>query len=324
MSGVRIAAFVLLLVALFMWAGEVLSRASGGTRRLASGEGVTLENGELVFWGPGKCHTCHAVGPRGTSVRGPNLGESVDGPDLALRAVERAHEREEALGRSMSPTDYLVESLTDPSAYVVQGYRDEMPAVHAPPISLGPDELASVVLYLQSIGGEPDASAVALPPEATVASRGEAEGWAWEPYLDGDPAAGRALFFDETGVAACATCHRVGDEGGRVGPELTEIAGTRTTRFIVEALLEPDASIAGGYETVLVETTTGLLVEGVLVRETADSVWIAGATGEQTALARTEIGRSRERETSLMPGNLAELLTVQQLHDLLAYLRTLR
>lgn len=324
MKGLRVTLFVLMLVALFMWAGETLDRASGGTRRVALGEGVTLANGESVFWGPGKCHTCHAVGPRGTSVRGPNLGASGDGPDLAIRAVERAATRAAELGRPVSPTDYLVESLVQPGAFVAPGYRDEMPIVYEPPISLGPDELASVVLYLQSIGGDPDPTAIHLPAEALASAGGGAETTPWEPYMDGDPEAGRALFFDETGVAACARCHRVGDEGGRIGPDLSEVAGTRPAPYIVQSLLDPGASIAGGYETLLVETTAGRILSGVPVRETADSLWLADATGAETPLARTDIARSRQEETSLMPDNLADLLTVRQLHDLLAYLATLR
>ncbi|MDH3734133.1 MAG: c-type cytochrome [Gemmatimonadota bacterium] len=324
MSGMRVVLFVLVLVGLFMWAGEVLNRASGSTRRAVSTEGVTLENGEIVFWGAGKCHTCHAIGPRGTSVRGPNLGESADGQDMAVRAIERAEARADELGRGMSPTEYLVESLTDPGVHVVSGYKNEMPVIYEPPISLEPDQLASVVLYLQSIGGQPDPAGIELPAAALAAGRGDDEQAAWEPYLDGDPALGRAMFFDEAGAAACSRCHVVAEEGGRVGPELTEIAGTRTARFIVESLLEPSASIAGGYETVLIETTVGVILDGVLVRETPDSLWLADATGEETILARRDVARSREQETSLMPENLADLLSVRDLHDLLAYLRTLR
>lgn len=324
MSGLRVGLFVLMLVGLFMWAGEMLNRASGSTSRVVATDGVTLENGEIVFWGPGKCHTCHAVGSRGTSVRGPNLGESADGADLAIRASERADERAAETGRGMSPTEYLVESLTDPGLHVVSGYKNEMPVIYQPPISLDPEQLASVVLYMQSIGGEPDAAAIDLPPEVHATVRGDAEATAWEPYLDGDPEIGRDLFFDEAGAAACSRCHVVGDEGGRVGPDLTEVAGTRTGQFIVEALLEPSASIAGGYETLLVETTAGMILDGVLVRETPDSLWLADATGEEIGLARQEVARSREQETSLMPENLAELLSVRDLHHLLAYLRTLR
>ncbi len=314
--------FVIVLVGLFMWAGEALTRASGGARPVVLGEGTSVENGDAIFWGPGKCHTCHAVGPRGRSVRGPNLGLSVDGDQMAVRAVERAQERTAALGRAMSPTEYLVESLTDPGAHLVQGYKDEMPVIYAPPISLDPDALISVVLYLQSVGGIPDPNAIALPPQARAVRRDERSPWA--PYLDGDSVRGRALFFDATGPTACVTCHRVGDEGGEVGPEITSVAGTRTVEFIVESILVPSASIANGYETTVIETTSGVIVDGVVRRETSDTVWLVTPTAEEIVLARTEIARSRVQETSLMPENMAEMLSVTELHDLLAYLRTLR
>lgn len=275
MSWLKVAAFVLVLVGLFVWAGETLTRASGDNRRVAPGEAVSVANGELIFWGPGKCSTCHAVGTRGTSVRGPNLGESRDGSIIAMRAIERAAERSAALGRSMTPTEYLVESLSDPSAHVVEGFKDEMPVIYKPPIALEPGQFTSVILYLQSLGGEPDRGLISLPADAQR-SAGAVSTAAWEPYLDGDPVRGRELFFDATGPAACGVCHRVDGEGGEIGPDLTQVAGTRTAQFIVESLLEPDANIAGGYEM------------------------------------------------SLMPGNLAEMLTVQEFHDLLAFLRTLR
>lgn len=320
----EIALFVLVLVALFVWAGEAVTRASGGERRAAPAEGVSVENGRLVFWGPGKCHTCHAVGSRGTSVRGPNLGASADGPPMAPRAVERARQRSGELGRELSPTDYLVESLTDPSAHVVTGYKDEMPAIHEPPIGLTPDQLVSVVLYLQSLGGEPDRAAIALPADTRRGHGGSETATGWEPYVAGDSARGRDIFFDPEGPAACGTCHRVGGRGGEVGPELTEVAGTRSAEFILESLLEPSARIASGYETLLVETADGRLLDGVVVRETADSVWLADATAERLGLARGEIARSRVQETSVMPGDLAESLSVRELRDLVAFLRTLR
>ncbi len=318
----EVALFVVILVGLFVWAGELVTRAAGSTGRSMIGEDVSVETGETLFWGPGKCHVCHAVGARGRSVRGPNLGASGEASAIAVRAEERARGRGEA-GEPMSPTDYLVESLTHPSAYVVEGFKDEMPVVHEPPIALGPDELTAVVLYLQSLGGEPDPAAVRLPPEVRR-RRARAAETAWEPYLDGDSARGRALFFDEAGPVACAKCHRVGDEGGEVGPELTAIAGTRTAQYIVESLVEPGETIAGGYETVAIETTDGRILDGVVRRETADSLWLVSATGEEHALAKADVARRRTQETSLMPDDLADNLSVRELHDLLAYLRTLR
>jgi putative heme-binding domain-containing protein len=320
----RVSLFVVVLVALFVWAGEVVSRASGSTRRAPPGAGVSLENGELLFWGPGKCHTCHAVGPRGRSVRGPNMGASADGEAMMLRAAQRARARSTASGREVSATDYLVESLVDPSAYLVPGFKDEMPIVYQPPIRLSPDELSSVVLYLQSLGGRPDPAAITIPREVRVRHQGAQAVAPWEPYLQGDSAAGRALFFDPDGRARCGRCHRVGDEGGDIGPELTVVAGTRTMQSIVESLLQPSASIPAGYETVLIETTDGRLLDGLVMRETVDTLWLVTALEDVVAVPLTEVVRRRRQETSLMPDDLADYLSVRQLHDLIAYLRTLQ
>lgn len=319
----KVSLFVVGLVALFVWAGEILSRASGDSRRMGPAEGVSVENGELIFWGPGKCHTCHAVGNRGRSVRGPDLGVSEDGESLMARAERRAAERSAALGREMSATDYLVESLVVPGAHVVEGFKDEMPEIHQPPIQLGPDELRSVILYLQGLGGEPDPAAIDIPVEVRRDRRAAAGAAQWQLYMEGDPARGRQLFFSEGGPVRCAGCHRVGEEGGEIGPELTAVAGTRTFRSIVESLLQPDASIPSGYETVLVETTDGRLIDGLVLRETADSLWLASALDEEYVVATADVARRQTQNTSLMPGDLAHRLTVRQFHDLLAYLRTL-
>ncbi len=319
----KVSLFVLTLVALFVWAGEVVSRASGSTRRVAPGEEITVANGELIFWDPGKCHTCHAVGTRGSSVRGPNLGNSANGDAMMIRAASRAIERSAVLGREMSATDYLVESLVDPSTHLVPGFKDEMPIVYAPPIRLDPDELTSVVLYLQSLGGQPDVALITVPPEVRLSYREAPAVVPWQPYLEGDSARGRELFFDPSGPTRCAGCHRIGEEGGNIGPELTSVAGTRTIQSIVESLVEPSASIPTGYETELIETADGRILDGLVIRETSDSLWLATALEEVHVLARAEVARRRTQETSLMPNDLADILSVRQLHDLVAYLRTL-
>jgi putative heme-binding domain-containing protein len=319
----KVSLFVLTLVALFVWAGEVVSRASGSTRRVAPGEEITVANGELIFWDPGKCHTCHAVGTRGSSVRGPNLGNSADGDAMMIRAASRASERSAALGREMSPTEYLMESLVDPSAHLVPGFKDEMPIVYEPPIRLDPDELTSVTLYLQSLGGQPDVALITVPPEVRLSYRDAPAEIPWQPYLEGDSARGRELFFDPNGPTRCAGCHRIGEEGGTIGPELTSVAGTRTIQSIVESLVEPSASIPVGYETELIETADGRILDGLVIRETIDSLWLATALEEVHVLAREEVARRRTQETSLMPNDLADILSVRQLHDLVAYLRTL-
>ena len=324
MAAVKISFFTVVLIGVFIWLGAGITRVSGEGASATLGEGLSVENGEQIFWGPGKCSTCHSIGTRGSNVRGPNLGESRQGPELAIRADERAAERVVALGHEVTGTEYLIESIAEPSAYVVDGFKDEMPRVYDPPIGLGPDQIASVIMYLQTIGGAPDPSAIVLPPVIREATSGTEGVEAWAPYLDGDSILGRALFFDLAGPAPCAKCHSVGSEGGDVGPDLSAIAGIRTAQFIIEAILEPSAEIAGGYESVLIQTTDGRILDGVIRRETQDSLWLVDGEGIESALAISAIARRRVQDTSLMPGDFAQLLTVAELHDLLSYLETLR
>lgn len=322
MAAFKVSFFTVFLIGLFIWSGGGVTRISGEGASAALGEGLSVENGEQIFWGPGKCSTCHSIGSRGSSVRAPNLGQSAIGPEIAIRAIERASERSAALGRELSGTDYLIESIANPSAFVVDGFKDEMPTVYEPPISLVPDQIGSVILYLQSQGGVPDPSAVVLPPEIRAAAGRSRDVEPWAPYMDGDSVAGRDLFFDLEGAAPCAKCHTIDGEGGDVGPDLTGVAGTRTAQFIVESILQPSNEIAGGYESVLIQTSDGRLLDGVIRRETEDSLWLATADGVEFALSTGSIARRATQELSLMPGDISEVLSVMNLHDLLAYLRT--
>jgi len=323
-----VAGFTVALVLVFVWIGEVVTRLSGeGDRRPAvavTAGNITPEAGESLFWGKGKCYTCHAVGSRGHAIRGPNQGESGPlGLPIGARAEERARERTRATGRPYTATDYLVESLVDPGAYVVAGYKNEMPNPLRPPISLTPDEVTAVVAYLQSLGGTVDVAAIRLP--AGLAARAaQAAGEEVGPYLPGDPAKGRALFFDPQSSAGCAKCHAVDGRGGHVGPELTGLAGTRDLRFIIESILEPSKVIASGYEPVLVVTTEGRYLTGVVKQEGPWGIEIADSQGEIHRIPRAQIQRKVPQQTSLMPGNFREILTVEEFFDLLAFLRTLK
>ncbi|MFQ5854851.1 MAG: c-type cytochrome [Anaerolineae bacterium] len=308
---VRVVIFTLVIVLIFVWIGQVLTDISGGGVTVVAAEGVNPEAGEAIYWGKGKCSTCHSVGSRGSAIRGANH------ENVAITAQERAAE----LGLS-SATEYLVQSIADPSAYVVEGYKDEMPLVYRPPIALKPDEIRAVITYLQSLGGEVDVAAIQLPDvilQAATAGAGEEP---FRPYLEGDPAAGEALFFDEASDVACGKCHTFDGRGGEVGPELTEVAGTRTLPYIIESILTPSAEIASGYEPVLLRTTAGKTINGVLRAEDETSLTIVTKEGEEIVVQKSDVARRAEDPPSLMPDNFAEILSVVQLHDILAFLQT--
>lgn len=315
----------LAVVLAFVGMAEMVTRLSGEVGRLPPGTAAaTPESGEAIFWGKGKCSTCHAVGSRGTAIRGPNQGASGPlGLPIAARAVPRGAERTRATGRPFTPTDYLVESVTDPGAHVVEGFKNEMPDATRPPISLGADEVRAVVLYLQTLGGQPDLGAIRLP-EAVRARARPAAADAWSPYLAGDARKGQALFFDAGSPAACAKCHAVRGRGGTVGPDLTEVAGTRTPGFIVDAILTPSKDIASGYESVLLVTKEGRHLTGVVKTEDAATLEIADSQGNVHRVAKARIERRVPQAISLMPGNFKEILTVEEFHDLLAFVLRLR
>lgn len=325
----RVAGFTVAVVALFALLGETITRISGESQRSsaaapAAGD-VSPEAGEAIFWGKGKCFTCHAVGNRGGAIRGPDQGET--GPlrlPIGARAEGRARERTQATGRPYTATDYLVESLLDPGAYVVEGFKNEMPAPMRPPIGLTADEVRAVIAYLQSLGGTVDVAAIRLPAAALAAARQSAAASAWAPYLAGDPKKGEDLFFNPESNAACGKCHAVGGKGGQVGPELTHVGGTRDPRFIVESILDASKEIASGYEAVLVITRDGRYITGIVRREDAAAIEIADAQSQAHKVPKTEIAQRVPQKVSLMPGNFREILTVEELHDLLAYLTALR
>ena len=149
--------FVLSLAGLFITLGWYVTDLQGGGVQVAA-SGVSAERGESIFWdtGPvkGTCRTCHSIGERGNMQRCPNLGDSVLGPQIGERAALRAVEREAETGKPYTPTDYLVECIANPSAYVVDGFPDKlMPIVYTGQIDLEPEDVMSVIAYLQSLGG---------------------------------------------------------------------------------------------------------------------------------------------------------------------------
>jgi putative heme-binding domain-containing protein len=325
----KVVLFVLCIVGFFVYIGDAVTRISGVKKRGESAVGVGPEAGEVIFWGKGKCGTCHSIGNQGSAIRCPNLGESPIGPIIGVRAIERVQERTRQTGKRYTATDYLVETVTEPSAYVVTGFKDEMPIVYQPPISLTPDEMVAVISYLQSLGGTVDVAAITIPDKVKAAAKAPRVAEVWRPYMEGDPAIGAELFFNLESNAGCVKCHTAKDSegnirGGTVGPGLVHVAGTRTPQFIIESIINPSAVIAGGYEPMLVITKDGQYITGILKRDNPTGVTLVDNEGKTIMVPTSEIGQKAPQTVSIMPGNFAEILTTKDLHDILAYLMTLQ
>jgi putative membrane-bound dehydrogenase-like protein len=131
-----------------------------------------------------------------------------------------------------------------------------------------------------------------------------------------------AKVFRTTGT--CANCHTVNGEGKDVGPGLSEIGKKLSREAMWEAILYPSAAISHNYETYVVELKSGAVETGLMASDAADAVTLKGADGILRTLKRTDIDQIRRSPVSLMPADLHQALTTQDLADLVEYLLTLR
>jgi putative heme-binding domain-containing protein len=140
----------------------------------------------------------------------------------------------------------------------------------------------------------------------------------------GDPERGRLLFFGTK--ASCSACHRIGKEGGNIGPNLAGIGDIRSRRDLLEAVAFPSASFARNFEPYTVVSKSGIAHSGIISRTTSDAIYLA--TGERTMIRipRSEIEEdgSTPARVSIMPQGLDRQLEPAELTDLLAYLSSLR
>lgn len=190
-----------------------------------------------------------------------------------------------------------------------------------------------------------DLSAEKLPPALGVdildvaAARGQeaftelvkaidtGDGSPLAPYrftlVGGDAETGRKIFFEREDVA-CLRCHQSGLEaGGEVGPKLEGLATRVTPEYILESIVYPNAHIAPGFENLMVETKTGAWVAGLIQSEDNENLVINSPEDGLVTIPVADV-KTRQRGASGMPDGMGQILSRQNLRDLLAYLSTLK
>jgi len=138
----------------------------------------------------------------------------------------------------------------------------------------------------------------------------------------GNTKTGRQVFLNRQ--AGCVLCHRIGPEGGRVGPDLSTIGQRRNARDLLEAIAFPSSSLARGYESHSFLLDDGRALTGLIVRETAESLVVRAADQSEQRIPRDSIEEQKPSSVSIMPAGLDKVLSRQQLADLVAYLQTLK
>lgn len=131
----------------------------------------------------------------------------------------------------------------------------------------------------------------------------------------GNAAQGKLLFTKH-----CATCHKLFNEGGVVGPDLSP-ANRGDRDFLLVSIVDPSSVVRSQYLNYVLNTQSGAVLQGVLAEQDAASVTLVDAKGQRHKIARSEIDVLQESPASLMPEKLLEPLSPQELRDLFAYLQ---
>jgi len=144
----------------------------------------------------------------------------------------------------------------------------------------------------------------------------------------GNSSHGRDLFY---GDANCSVCHIVEGKGGRLGPELTGVGGSRTREAIIDSVRNPSRRLAWGlteatkefpqeYESVTVVTADGKQIKGVTLNEDSFSVQIMDASEQIHLLEKDKLRSFQKSRQSAMPVYGADILSDKELADIVAYL----
>jgi cytochrome c2 len=199
--------------------------------------------GQDIFYGKGTCALCHEIGKKGE--RCPDLA------GVGARAETRIKE-EGYKGRATNGAEYIVESLHEPTIYVVEGYQPSMPPLGR---QLSDLELVAVVSFLESQGGE-----------VTVNGQTRFAKWRGEGGGAAPAAAAPAMAASTPGPAGasgqelvqqwgCVTCHKLDGPDKLIGPSLWDIGARKDANYIRESILDPDAVAVEGFPAGLMKGT---------------------------------------------------------------------
>lgn len=173
--------------------------------------------------------------------------------------------------------------------------RDGVPGSIMPPHGLTDTELWMLVAFLQNVAVE---GVIGLP--------------------EGDVNNGDRLFAQN-----CSECHRVAGEGGSLGPNLSGITRRRSMESLTTSIREPSVLIGRGYKPLTVVTGDNETIEGVLKSEDAFSLQMLDRSQRLRAFMKADLGSIERNASSLMPVFGSNMLSDQELIDVLNYLDSL-
>ena len=139
--------------------------------------------------------------------------------------------------------------------------------------------------------------------------------------VTGDREAGHQLFWDK---GKCGQCHMIDGKGGRLGPDLTSVGRKRSLAYLKESILDPNADITPGYNTITVVTKDRKTIVGVQRGFDDFSAQLMDSAENFHSFEKSGVASMKREIRSLMPANYRSLFGEKDLTDLLAYLASLR
>lgn len=269
--------------------------------------------------------------------------------DALFDFVRRALDAEDSVAKRLAAADVLARASLQPEHLVsvaqVLAHSGPLEVTRLLPAFEKSGDPAVGRALLDALKASPGAAALRAEQLDPVLARypeslrAEAAGWLKSLQVDsaeqaaridellqtlppGDASRGHQVFASEK--AACVTCHALGYVGGNVGPDLTKVGEIRTERDLLEAIVYPSLSFVRSYEPITIATRDGRVINGIVRRDGTDELVLAVNADQIEHVAREAIEEMRPGTVSVMPSGLDQQLTLQELADLVAFLKSAR
>lgn len=265
-----------------------------------------IDQGEKLFRKKKSCLACHQVVANENNDE-EDEGEEEEGEDVEAEGIAEGGRVGPNLLRAgfLYPPEWLYVWLKNP--------QDIKPETKMPNLGLNDDEEKAIIAYLASLKGGVNETPVE-----------------WLPYLaiPGDAQNGERLFFDEKTQAGCVRCHTVNKKGGQEGPDLSFIGAARTLPFLLESILDPNKVITTGFAKVALlfkgKYQGKITLTGTRVNEDESSIDLIDKNGQAHHFSKDRIRRVFQKPSPMAQGNFRKKLTVEEIRDILAFLKTLK
>ena len=139
-----------------------------------------------------------------------------------------------------------------------------------------------------------------------------------DTLLGGDGKKGAEIFWNRTSVY-CQRCHQIGNRGGAVGPNLSDIALNRDRSYLLESIVAPNQTIAENFETTIILDIDGNTLSGIVQKETDEYVQLIDAEAKVTTIKKEDI-EGRKKGQSAMPVDLVNHLSQKDIRDVIEFL----